>query len=167
MNLPCDLKYLKDRCTFCGGCWEWTGWAGKSKVHPQFKMDGKHFLARRVAWQLVRGPIPDGTKLLMTCECQVCINPAHAIAVTESEKGKRAAAKGAFSSLTRCKKISDVRRARQAKLTLEQAQEIRFSNGRAVELAEKFGVHESRIYAIWRGESWKDYSSPFAGLGAR
>lgn len=43
-----------------------------------------------------------------------------------------------------------------AKLTIEQVRHIRASDARAVELAQRFGVSASLIYAVRAGTVWKD-----------
>ena len=72
-------------------CWLWTdeidvlGYArftvpnriaeGKSVVH----------LAHRFAWQLLRGPLPDGVNLIHVCRVPRCVNPNHLEFVTIKE----------------------------------------------------------------------------------
>lgn len=82
--------------------------------------------------------------------------------------GRPAAARGSFSSRSRAAKIAAGKRSSgAAKLTLEQAREIRASEDTGPVLAERYGVNRSLIGSIRRGVAWRDYSDPFAGLGAR
>ena len=160
------LDQIKDRCRQCGDCWEWIGHAGSSGNHPQAKIDGKVRLVRRYAYELSGREIRPDRKLSCSCENKKCINPQHMLALTESQKGKRAAARGAFSNPARGKKIADGRR-KTGKLTMEQAMEIRMSEESGPTLAARFGINRSLVGCIKRGERWKDYTNPFAGLGAR
>ncbi len=57
------------------GCWQWT--AAIVNGHAYFRANGKSALAARVAWELDRGPIPDGLRLYPTCTTAACVNPAH------------------------------------------------------------------------------------------
>jgi hypothetical protein len=156
------LEMIRERCTHCGECWEYHG-----RRHPQVKHEGQHKLLRRLIYELHHGkPIQEGRRILPTCGNVLCVAPDHIKAMTESQKGKQAAARGAFSSPVRGKRIAEQRRLTLAKLTLEQAQEIRCSSESGPVLAERFGINKSRVNAIKRGDAWKDYSSPWAGLGA-
>jgi hypothetical protein len=165
-----DLQTIQRRCQECGECWEWRsdGKTDHHKRHPQIKVAGKVLLVRRVAYELVHGQIKDGLRIVPHCGNPRCINPAHQKAVTESQKGKAAGARGAFSNPARGRKIALHRRqADGVKLTLEQAQEIRASDESGPVLAQRYGVHKSRVNQIKRGMGWKDYSNPFAALGSR
>ena len=113
-----------------------------------------------------RGKVPEGKCLVPTCDNPYCINPAHQRAVTESEKSKRAAERGSVSSPVRAKKIAETKRT-QGKLTVEQAREIRHSDETGPVLSARYGINRSVVNAIKRGDAWKEYSSPFAGLGGR
>jgi len=159
------LDDIRVRCEECGECWHWIGYGGLGGRHPQIKMpDGKAKLVRRLAFEAWRGQIKLGLRVLATCGDPRCINPEHQRAMTESQKGKRAAARGAFSSPARGAKIAASRRGTHAKLTLEQALEIRMSEESGPALSERYGIHRSRVNAIKRGEAWRDYGNPFAGL---
>jgi len=159
------LDEIQARSIECGECWHWSGYGGLHGRHPQVKEPGgKVKLVRRLAFEVKNGPIKPGLLVLPTCGDPRCINPEHQRALTESQKGKRAAARGAFSSPARGAKIAASRRATSAKITLEQAIEIRMSDESGPVLAKRYGVHRSRINTIKRGDGWKDYRNPFAGL---
>lgn len=69
------------------GCWLWTGaldgqgygqiWAPVGKNQP--------LRAHRVAFEVFRGPIPDGLVIDHLCRVRSCINPAHLEPVTTRE----------------------------------------------------------------------------------
>jgi hypothetical protein len=81
--------------------------------------------------------------------------------------GKIAGAAGAFSNVNRCAKIAKAKRERDAKLTVEQVREIRESQESQRKIAKRMGVGKNVIQGIRNGTAWRDYSSPFTGLGAR
>jgi hypothetical protein len=72
-----------------GPCWLWTGGtsnAGYGHFHPT-KRQGKG--AHRVAYELVRGPIPEGLELDHLCRVVTCVNPDHLEPVTHAENMRR------------------------------------------------------------------------------
>jgi hypothetical protein len=60
-----------------------------------------------------------------------------------------------------------IRNSRVAKLNPERVHEIRSTDVSAAELAQRFGVTPETINQVRAHKIWRDYSSPFAGLGAR
>ena len=107
----------------------------------------------------------------VTCSCndKLCVRPIHLKLSTYSKIGKATAATGVYAAKARCAKLAEVNRNRKdTKLTMEIAREIRASSESSDVLAARYGVYRSRINAVRRGESWKEYAAtPFAGLGAR
>ena len=77
------------------------------------------------------------------------------------------AAKRAADARADARVAAGKRASNQAKLTAEQAREIRESLESGPVLALRYGVNKSLINNIKRGEAWRVYASPFAGLGAR
>lgn len=61
-------------------CWLWT--AAKTRTgYGRFQFEGKARLAHRMAYELIRGPIPSGLTLDHLCRVRSCVNPAHLEAV--------------------------------------------------------------------------------------
>lgn len=56
-------------------CWEWKG--SLAKGYGQFKVHGWTSRAHRVAYEIARGPIPDGMGVLHSCDNPRCVNPYH------------------------------------------------------------------------------------------
>lgn len=60
------------------GCWAWLAHKnnkGYGMIQPGGK--GNKVLAHRVAWVLLRGPIPEGKNVLHRCDNPQCTNPEH------------------------------------------------------------------------------------------
>jgi hypothetical protein len=62
-------------------CWEWTGARqpqgyGTIGVYLGYRSYG-YARSNRVAWELMRGPVPDGLHVLHSCDNPPCVNPNH------------------------------------------------------------------------------------------
>lgn len=72
-----------------GDCWLWTG--GKVRDgYGKFGHKGRTVQAHRFAYELVRGPIPDGLTIDHLCARPLCVNPNHLEPVTLAENVRRA-----------------------------------------------------------------------------
>ena len=67
------------------GCWEWRRHIHKRSGYGQIGVDKKVRYVHRVAWEIHRGPIPDGLDLDHLCRVRHCCNPDHLEPVTRSE----------------------------------------------------------------------------------
>lgn len=70
------------------GCWRWMGSfmhdSGYAQLHVKLR-DGRWSVtvAHRVAYEIYRGPIPDGLVLDHLCRNRWCVNPQHLEAVSD------------------------------------------------------------------------------------
>lgn len=66
------------------GCWEWV--AGRTgRGYGAFWIDGKQYLAHRIAYELEVGPIPKGMTLDHLCRNRACVRPDHLEVVSRGE----------------------------------------------------------------------------------
>ena len=147
-----------------GDCWEWQGTLQSQSPVPTMNYNNKVGPVRRHLAEHLGLPV-EGK--LATCKCgnQMCVNPAHVVVVTRKRLQQRIAKESRhLVNPVRMKKLSDHARASHAKLTLEQALEIREADGTQREIAARFGVTQATVSAIKRGKTWRDYSNPFAQL---
>lgn len=69
-------------------CWTWLG--AKSVLgYGHLKIDGRMVKAHRIAFEIERGPIPDGLCLDHLCRTPSCVNPSHLEPVTIRENNLR------------------------------------------------------------------------------
>lgn len=136
------------------GCIEWTG----SRVpngYGQIRRGEVLVLAHRLAWELKHGPIPEGMKVLHTCDNPPCCNEEHLFLGTDADNSADMVAKG--------------RQARQkgeahgnSKLTENDVLEIRrrlVAGESQRKIAVAFGVHHSTVGGIGRGAMWAHSSN--------
>lgn len=128
-------------------CWEWQG-AQNGHGYGRIQQDGRLVAAHRVAFELVKGPVPDGLFVLHSCDNRRCCNPAHLRAGTNADNMR--------DMVERMRSAHGTGNGR-TKLTPEQVEEIRTNAGGLTgeALAKKFGVSESTISYVRNGRSWK------------
>ena len=66
------------------GCWNWTAYRNRDG-YGTFRLDGKKHYAHRVAYELLRGEIPEGLQIDHLCRNRACVNPDHLEPVTCKE----------------------------------------------------------------------------------
>lgn len=78
-----------DKVELSAGCWLWTA-ATNSKGYGCFGIDGRRYLAHRLAYEDAVGPIPDGLTIDHLCRVKTCVRPSHLEPVTLRENVRRA-----------------------------------------------------------------------------
>lgn len=102
-------------------------------------------LAHRAAYEAARGPIPQGMQVLHHCDVRSCTNPEHLFLGTHDDNMADMHKKG---------RHVHGERVHAAKLTSEQAAQIKHSQESNAALAERFAIQASTIRRIKRGERW-------------
>jgi hypothetical protein len=134
-----------------GGCWLWTGNKG-TFGYGIAKIGGIQFRAHRYSYEAYHGSIPEGDWVIRhTCDVPACVNPAHLVIGTRLDNARDRDRRGR-NGLTGEKSPG-------SKLTEEQVREIRRewtgAFGQPKEMARKYGVKASTLYAIVQGKTWK------------
>lgn len=70
-------------------CLEWRGCTNAYGYGVVRNHEGKVLQVHRVAYEAVKGPIPDGLVLDHLCRNTVCMNPGHLEPVTRGENVRR------------------------------------------------------------------------------
>lgn len=144
-----DFWNRLDRSTGADGCWEWTGFRNDSGYGIYGKPAKR---AHRIAYELAKGPIPDGLEICHRCDNPPCCNPAHLWAGTHLQN---------FRDMAK-KERSGLR-----KLTGEQVAAIRLDTRPLKQIAADYGMHFSAIAYAKRGGTWKHIETPPSGHGQR
>lgn len=69
--------------TSATGCHNWTG-VPNSSGYGQIYINKKNVKAHRVAYEIAKGPIPDGMLVDHSCHNRLCVNPDHLRVVDRS-----------------------------------------------------------------------------------
>ncbi|MFD0772635.1 HNH endonuclease signature motif containing protein [Streptomonospora algeriensis] len=65
-------------------CWTWTGALDRGG-YGKFFIAGREYIAHRLAYEIVLGPIPGGLCIDHLCRHRACVNPVHLEPVTQRE----------------------------------------------------------------------------------
>src|SRR5678815_2102759 len=71
-----------------GSCWPWSGFIS-SLGYGQYRRLYKNYMAHRLIYEHLVGPIPQGLELDHTCKNRRCVNPSHLEPVTHLENIRR------------------------------------------------------------------------------
>ena len=149
------------------GCMVWQG--ACCNDHPAFRIGKKTLLVRRYIWAQTHGrEIPAGHVVHVTCDTPRCVNPDCIKLTTYKAIAQAKGALGLMSGPVRSAAIARVKRAGpQCKLTPQDVAEIRTSNDLGRVLAQRYGVAQAHVSKVQLHKAYRDFSNPFAGLGAR
>lgn len=131
-------------------CWPWMRrrfWTG----YGVFFVNRRGRTASRFAYEFSIGPIPEGLRVLHTCDNRACCNPAHLFVGTARENTQDCISKGRF-------KIIPGSGNHNAKLDEQKVTEIRtlYQSGLSLgELSKRFNVSQSNIYRVVNRLMWR------------
>lgn len=158
------LPKIKDRCTKDGDHFLWKGFFNK-KGTPLI-WNGTHMVdVRRVVAALAQGAKPktvfDNLPERAWAECltpgccsPLCVKGGNRLEWCAWRRDSGQAKKNLAEAI----RHTAIRRsAKDIKLSLDIAREIRQSNKGAAELGREHGVHKSNIYRIRNGERWREH----------
>lgn len=110
-------------------------------------IDGRPVSTHRASWLIFRGPLTSEEHVLHRCDVRNCVNPDHLFlgdqhtnVLDMHRKGRAAPKKGSLHG--------------RAKVTEEQAIAIRADNRSQSVIAQAYGIGQSSVSRIKRGENW-------------
>lgn len=152
------VEDLKLRCEVNEDeCWIWQGGSNSTRRPESARVWLPDLGARSIQFAslYVSGNAPKrGKRAYAHCGNKLCGNPEHAKAGTQTEVMRFYAEMGRFSHAEAKIALAKVAYSRRL-LTPEQAQEVRESSETGLAMAEKFGVSDSVISRIRRGETYR------------
>lgn len=136
-----------------GECRLWNKYLGNGV--PMVYHDGRFIQVRKLILTL-QGIDVWARYTASRCNNPLCVEPSHIIQRSPKQQ---------HLHMAKQVSLSPSNPARIAKITQEQAIEIRLSDESGPVLAERFGVTRTMISRIKRGESWAhEFGNPFSGL---
>lgn len=133
------------------GCWLWIAGTrpnGKGVPYGRHFIDGKSIGAHRFSFEIAHGVIPKGMYVCHKCDMPLCVNPDHLFVGTHHDNMRdMVQKKRSFTGRGENKKGL-------AKLTNQQADQIRKMNMSDTKISVFFGVSQTTISKIKRGESY-------------
>lgn len=136
-----------------GECLIWLG-AVNPKGYGKVYFEGRNRRAHCVAWELTRGPIPDGLWVLHTCDNPRCCNRLHLFLGDNLANNRDKAAKGRhiYGEAHKLAKLTE-----PDVVAIKQA--LAAGGVKHRDLAERFGVSPGVIDHIKAGTTWKHVKS--------
>jgi hypothetical protein len=162
-------------------CWTWKGQIdnGTPMYNRGAGSSGKggRITARKLAYQLSRGDVPQGLFVVATCGNRLCVNPLHLQLITRSEFYARLANAAPKGDQQRLRKYPEQRRYGKsnpaythpesrpkgethgrARLTTQDVKEIRRLYGQGVgrqEIAKRYNIAAVYVNSIVARRAWK------------
>jgi hypothetical protein len=135
------------------GCWEWQKARRDGDGHGFIKIRKKMCYAHRIAWEIYRGPIPDGMQVCHRCDNPPCINPDHLFLGTQRDNNYDCIAKGRARSIPPPPRPGALQ-ANATKLTPEMVRTILETPCSTSEIARRLGIGRVVASRIRNGKHW-------------
>jgi hypothetical protein len=127
------------------GCWFWRG-NRSPQGYGQISENDRLVAAHRVSWRFHFGAIPDGLRVLHSCDVRGCVRPSHLFLGTQADNLVDMVRKG---------------RCYNARLSPSNVAEIRRMTLAGVpspEIAAVFSIHPAHARKVGRRKAWAHVS---------
>jgi hypothetical protein len=125
-----------------GACWRWTGFCDKDG-YGKLRDGEANRPAHVISWEVHFGPVPDGMFVLHSCNNPPCPNPSHLKLGNHQENMQDRIAAGHYATGEQHP---------MAKFSDQVVQAVREAVGTYEQIAERFGMSESHVGNIRRGD---------------
>jgi len=142
-----------------GNCWEWN--SAMSKNTPTLMWQGQAQTVRRVLAKEYLNYSIDNMLVTTRCRNPKCVRPKHLLVCTRKELQALLSKEKRLTPGHVVRAKLSVAARRRARLTLEQAQEIRIAEGTHKEIATQYGISQSTVSAIKSGRIWREYDNQY------
>lgn len=143
------------------GCWVWVGATKKDSDLAVARIGDNMRPVRLVLLEIIREKqLQKGSESGCTCGNNRCVHPEHIVSKRINQN-----LKGRTLSITHKVSIAETKRS-VSSISQDTVRQLRYDDASPKEWAEKLGIHESYVNQIRSNKVRRDYSSPFAGLGA-
>lgn len=136
------------------GCWLWLGSKRSQNGYGRIKAGGRTVPAHRYAWELFRGPIPDGMIVCHKCDVPPCVNPNHLFVGTHKDNAADRDTKGRAGK-TGAKNPRRGTDNHAAKLSPALVRKIRRDKRPQYVIAEEYGMSQAAIWAVKARVTWR------------
>lgn len=123
------------------GCWIWQG-ATSSNGYGNVSVDGRWVSTHRLAHEYHHGPIPEGRRVLHSCDVKLCVNPTHLSLGSSAENSRQMVNRDRYRG--------------PSKLTATDREKIAELCGQGLTqslVAEMFGVSQGTISHVVTGKT--------------
>jgi hypothetical protein len=150
-------NYVEEEGPLATPCWIWQR-ACNSHGYGHLGLDHFHYLAHRLMWILVNGPVPDELWVLHKCDEKICVNPDHLFLGDPQTNVDDMWAKGRANP-------TPVIGSQHGNTSLIEdkiaAIRHRVDQGKSYGLvASEFGISSQVVGQIARGDSWAHVDGP-------
>jgi hypothetical protein len=128
-------------------CWEWQS-SLNAGGYGRFSTNGDKISAHRLAYELVKGPIPEGLHIRHMCHNRLCCNPNHLDVGTPRDNAQDAIKAGRFSQ----GRINGMSKLTPADVVLIRQNTARL---KVRDLARQYGVSAGTISNVKTGKIWR------------
>ena len=136
------------------GCWEWNGSVTQSGYGLYAAMPGVVVRAHRLAYAIANGKFDESLFVCHRCDNPKCVNPDHLFLGTASDNMQDMIAKGRENRLRGEDNPT-------SKLTSDDVVNIFFSDGKNIEIADKYNIAPSLVSLIRHKKVWSHVTGKF------